>query len=122
MTWREARVISEPRPGLWAVRLTKGGVEVAARIFWTACPDCGAVVEPGSWPPNIAERSPMLAAEINGEAVMLDAVWLRRGRAISEAEYRWLLADRAWAKEHRPDDPAADPMRAVDRLTVKPPF
>jgi hypothetical protein len=79
------------------------------------------MVEPGSWPPNVAERAPTLAAEINGEAVPIDAVWLRRGRPIGEREYSYLLRLNRWARQHAPSDPAAQPTRAVDWLTVAPP-
>ena len=109
VTWRVARQIDRPEPGSWAVRQTKGGVEVAARIFW-----CGH--EPGE-PTNLLER-PFLDAEINGERVPPSRVWERRGRPLSEADYRWMLADRAWAREHAPHDPAANPHQPVDWLTA----
>lgn len=120
MTWRVApfRVIDRPRPGYWAVRVRKGAVEVGARIYWTACPHCAATIEPESFPPNVSERSPTLAAEINGEPATLDEVWLRRGRPLSEADYRFLLADRAWAAQHAPADPAANPREPVNWLTA----
>lgn len=115
MIWRvdrQPRQIDRPEPGLWAVRLRRGAVEVAARIFW-----CGH--EPGD-PDNELER-PFLDAEINGDRVPPDEVWHRRGRVISPAEYRFLIADRTWARDHAPEDPAANPLQAVDLLTVKPP-
>lgn len=119
MTWkveRKPRRIDRPQPGYWAVRLSKGGVEVAACIRWERTER-----EPAE-PDNLMERSPILTARINGEIVPLDAVWLRRGREISEAEYKFLVADRAWARAHAPTLPEAEPTQPVDLLTVKPPF
>ena len=106
---------------MWAIRLAKGSVEVGARIFWTACPDCGATID-GSFPPNISERSPSLAAEINGTPAAIDEAWLRRGRRINEAEYLRLVGNRAWARQQAPDRPEANPKTAVDHLTAPLPF
>jgi DNA polymerase I len=110
---RAARVMHKPEPGMWALRLAKGGVEVAARIFWIDH-------EPGL-PENLLDQ-PFLDAEINGERVHPDRVWHSKIRAIDRAEYDFLVADRKWAKEHAPHDPAANPYQPVDPMTVKPPF
>jgi hypothetical protein len=118
---RVPRFTLYPEPGYWAISLTKGGVEVAARIYWTSCPDCGSVID-DSFPPNISERSPTLAAEINGAPVAIEEVWHRRGRDIDEAEYRFLIADRAWARQHAPNRPEANPTTRVDPLTAPLPF
>jgi hypothetical protein len=91
------------------VKLRSGAVEVAARIFW-----CDH--EPGE-PENKLER-PFLDAEINAERVPPSWVWERRGRAITEADYRYLIALGKWAREHAPHEPAANPREAVDWLTA----
>ncbi len=106
---REPRRIDKPEPGLWAVRLRSRAVEVGARIFW--CEH-----EPGE-PGNLLEQ-PFLDAEINGERVPPSRVWERRGRAITTAEYRWMIADRKWAAAHAPHEPAATPHQPVDWLTA----
>lgn len=104
--------IANPEPGYWAIRLVGNGPEVAARIFWTACPDCGAQLEPGSLA-NVAERGAALAGEIDGRPVDPLDIWTRRRRPIDEPTYRWLLADRAWARDFARHLPEARPFEAV---------
>lgn len=116
MTWqieRTPRRIDDPQPGYWAMRVAKGGVEVGARIYW-----CDH--EPGE-PGNKLER-PFLDAEINGVRVPPSRVWEHRGRAVNEAEYRFLVADRAWARQYKPSSPEANPEKAVDLLQAPLPF
>jgi hypothetical protein len=113
---RAQRLIGRPLPGYWAVRLRSRAVEVGARIYWHQ-----TTHEPGE-AQNEMERSRILSAEINGERVNPQDLWERRGRAISEAEYRYLIADRAWAATYAPTDPAADPAQPVNLATAKPPF
>ena len=106
---RVPRVMNKPEPGLWAIRLRKGGVEVAARIF--LCDH-----EPGH-PGNKLDQ-PFMDAEINGERVHPDRIWHTRGRPIDEAEYQYLLKVYEWARQHAPNDPAANPHQPVDWLTA----
>lgn len=104
-----------PAPGFWLLRLTKGAVEVPARIFAETC-----TAEPGN-PGNRMERPTFLVAEILGEPVELDEIWERKRRPISAAEYRFQIADFKHAGEWRPDDPKASPRAPVD-LTKLPPL
>lgn len=116
------RGTGKPTPGLYAVKLRKGGVEVAARIAFepTRDPDSD----------ELLDRSPHWSATINGETdpdpspEPSDRVWrvYEFGRRIDEAEYRFLLADRMWAREHAPNLPEASPRQKIDHLTVEPPF
>ncbi|MBN9497826.1 MAG: hypothetical protein J0H39_13805 [Alphaproteobacteria bacterium] len=112
----DARPIDAPQPGFWMVRLVKGGPEVPARIYRHV-----TAREPGN-ETNAMERSPFLAAEIAGETVALDDVWLRTGRPIDEAEYRFQIADHAHAREWRPRDAKAQPRRAIDLMATALPF
>lgn len=101
----EARVIGQPQPGYWLVRLVRGGPPVPAaimRVQTTSDPETGEAME----------RSPFLAAFIAGEPADLDAVWHRRGTPIDRAEYERRLA--------RPGNAPAD--RRIDPLTVALPF
>lgn len=113
---KETRDITAPQPGFWAMKLAKRGVEVGACIRWEETKH-----EPGE-PANAMERSRFLAAFINGKPVALHEVWHRRGRAIDVAEYRRLVADRAWARQHAPHLPEAEPSRPVDLETLPLPF
>jgi hypothetical protein len=112
----EGRPIDAPQPGFWMIRLVKGGPEVPARIFRYV-----TTHEPGN-PDNAMERSPSLVAEIAGEPTELDDVWLRSGRAIDEAEYRFQVADHAHAREWRPRDAKSQPRRAIDLMATALPF
>lgn len=109
------RQVDRPEPGLWALRLAKGGVEVAARIFiahTTRDPISG----------DFIDRSPHLAAEINGKPADPYEVWTRRGRPIDDAEFRYLIDDREHARNHRPNDPEANPRKPVSLANIPLPF
>lgn len=109
------RRIDRPEPGFWMIRLVKGGPLVPAaimRVQTTQDPETG---EP-------MERSSFLAAFINGEPVDIDAVWLTRGTEITEAEYRFRVADAEWARRHAQFDPIANPRRRVDLAAIALPF
>lgn len=116
------RRVDQPQAGLYAVRMRKGAVEVAARITYEPLrdPETGEKLD----------RSYYFAAEINGEPdpdpqpEPNDRVWrvYEFGRRIERAEYDFLLADRAWAAEHAPELPEADPTKPIDLLKTPVPF
>jgi hypothetical protein len=110
------RQIDAPQPGFWMIRLVKGGPEVPARIFRHV-----TTHEPGA-PGNAMERPSFLVAEIAGEPVDLDDVWLRSGREITQAEYQFQVADHAHAREWRPRDAKANPRHAIDLMATALPF
>jgi hypothetical protein len=95
------------------VRWRRSTAEVPARIWW--CPH-----EPGN-PDNILEV-PILAAEIAAEPVDPVTVWQMRKRPIDEAEYKFRIADQAWLRLARPDDPKVSPRARVDLKSMAPPF
>lgn len=113
-----ARQMLNPQEGYWLIRLVKGGPRVPACIRYME-----TIVEPGE-PGNRMDgtRPRYLAAFVNGEPVALDRVWLSRGDAISEAEHDFRVADAAWAAEHAPDEPAANPTTPIDHLLIPLPF
>lgn len=109
------RRIDQPECGHWMLRLVKNGPLVPAaimRVHTTRHPETD---EP-------MERSPFLAAFIAGRPAAIDDVWLYRGQPITEAEYRFRVADLEWAVEHAPHEPIANPRRPVDLATMAPPF
>ena len=97
------RVSDRPNPGHYLLRLVKNGPWVAAEIVHH---------EDGTW------------------SCMLDGVWsgpasdpwtlpdLERihwgGRESYASETAYRLAMRRYAEVHKPDDPAANPRRAID--------
>jgi hypothetical protein len=77
--------------------------------------------EPGD-PENILDTGPVFVAAIAGEDVDPLTVWTMRKRPITEAEYRFRLADQAWLRRARPDDPKSNPRQSVDLKTMRAPF
>ena len=112
----EIRQIDSPAPGYWAIKLVRNGPEVAAAIFLRA------YVEETDADDARMERTPYFEAFIDGRQVPVDQVWLRRGRVIPEAEYRYLLSLSAWARDNAPNEPIANPKQAVDLNTLRPIF
>jgi hypothetical protein len=104
---------NEPQCGWWLVKYRRYTAEVPAAIWW--CPH-----EPGN-PDNILEV-PVLAAEIAAEPVDPLSVWTMRKRPIGEAEYRYRVADQAWLRRARPDDPKVAHRQPVNLKTMRSPF
>lgn len=110
------RRMDKPECGYWLVRQIKGGPRTPASIQVVH-----TLYEPGE-AGNRMERSPFLAAFIAGEPVALDEVWLRRGDPITKEDYEFRVADLRWSREHAPDEPQANPRKAVDLLQATLPF
>jgi hypothetical protein len=60
------------------------------------------------------DRSSYLVGYIAGEIVEPHEVWTRRGRPITEAEYRFLINEAAWTRRHANWEPTANPKEPVD--------
>lgn len=116
------RAIANPQPGFFQLRLVKLGPFVPARIART----CVCTVNGGDaqaehdWRPT-CDRFPPLEATINGEPADLYRVWLG-GRAITKAEFDFLTADTAHARQFRPDSPRANPRTPIDLNRLPPLF
>lgn len=111
---RRERVYCD-RPGLFAVKMAKDGVDVALRVQHEATPD-PETGEPG-------DRSPIWTFTLNGKIVWQDMMtspklWL--GREITASEYEWLLKDRAWAVQYAKHLPEAMPTKAADPRKIAP--
>lgn len=107
--------IDIPQAGLYQVRLFKGAVFVAVRIWYGAPPD------PDN-PGELLDRSHRWMAERDGQPIDVFRVWPDcSNKRITEAEYRFLLARADHAEKYEPDSPFADPRRPVDLMKTKPP-
>lgn len=107
------RMIGEPRPGFFRVRLVKGGPWVPARIL-RPCP-----IDPTCGYP--LDRSPRdLVAEVDGRPVPLDRVWLF-GTEIDWPEWA-RLSSITDAERHVPDSPLANPTQRIDLMRAPIPF
>jgi hypothetical protein len=102
---RAPRVVSRPRPGWFRLRLVKGGVWCAARI-WLATDAADPLTG------EALERPAVLLAEVGDQPCDVDRVWLS-GREISEAEYHYLRDAAAWDRANAPASPAANPREAI---------
>lgn len=116
------RRTDKPEPGFYAYRFVKGAPEVGARILHepTRDPDTGDLLDRSFWWTVTINGKP----DINPGLEPSDTVWnvYIYGRRIAEPEYRFLVADREWAAEHRPELPEANPRERVDLLTTPLPF
>ncbi len=108
----EYRVLSQPKPGFWMIRLRSRSPEMPAAIE-----ECHH--EPGN-SENKLDTGPILVANIGYEERDPLDVWHRRGREIGEADYKFQMARLAWVRTHAPDEPEAAPSKAVDLGAVPP--
>lgn len=111
------------RPRHFLLRLRRRGPLVPARLHWIDH-------APGDPQDNKLDRgrlSIVVCADIAGAEVppeeLLERLHIRPGHwkypePISHAEYRYQLARLQWAAQHRLDDPALRPRRAVDPAQV----
>jgi hypothetical protein len=101
------------------MRLTKGGVYVAVRIWRGFGMQDGVETDLGKRPEHV-ERGYYWRALIDGVEQHIWRAWPDcSGEPITEAEYWFLLARRRHATAHRPDDPFAQPRQAVDFSTLR---
>ncbi len=105
------------------LRLVKGGIHVAARIYLPAChctPVGGEDQIPHEWTDKCDRSPPRLVAEIGGEEVLpISRVW-DRGDFITEAKYQQMIDTAAWAEAFDKNDPAANPHKAINLDEMEP--
>jgi hypothetical protein len=117
-----------PVEGFYATKLVRNGPRVAVRIWF------GQAIIDG----DPQDRAPGWFVEIDGQTdrverggdgyrcrvpLEVDRAWPHCAKdKITEAEYAYLVAHAAWAREHQPDHPKAQPRKPIDFHTVKLPF
>ena len=104
--------VDRPMPGYFKRRLIRGGVWVPVLVFRP----CPIDLEPETW--GWIDRWPTLLAYTDGRQIV-DAynVWTSL-RPITQHEYEYLLSVNQWAREHAPEEPQAQPHKAVDLDTL----
>ncbi len=105
-----------PQPGFYKRRLIKGGPFIGVMV-WQSCPF--------HWQDGemTVDRSRPLLCLVNGEHANAHDQWSWvAGSRVTEAEYRFLMADAAHASEYRPTAPRARPREKIDMLTVELPY
>lgn len=102
-----ARIVDQPQPGYFRLKLCKGGWSVPAQIIfadgmWQAVID-GVAGEP--------DPDPITAG--------VDRIW-NYGDFSNSQSYSYLNALREWSRLHRPDHPAADATQPISKRRMKP--
>jgi len=110
------RILGEPQPGHFKMRLVKRGPWVPA-LIWRPCPlilpdPLELTPAPEDWCLP-TERPRMLRARIGTTEADPFEVWTN-GQRITAREYHWRLDLARYATDHAPLDPEADPRRRVD--------
>lgn len=104
--------MSDPEPGFYKMRLTKGGpfVPVAIWIDQSVDPETGELLTD--------ER---LCCLVNGQHRDPYRTWTWcASRPISEADYRYRIDYGEWASAHAPADPAANPNAPINLKEMEP--
>lgn len=117
MAWvrGEQRDPDHPESGCYAVKLVKGGPEVAAKIWHDKRPEEGVDIW---WATTDGGQS----AETHSDPQLNETVqqiWLF-GRKIDDLEYDFMLARAAHARQHEPNSPWANPRKPMDLRTIPP--
>ena len=98
-----------PAPGCYVLRLVRGGVPVAARIW----------VEDGERDPVTGDllSDQRLLCEVDGRGIEDISAEDPRGWPwwpISEQQHSYMTADAAWLRRHDPSNPRVNPTRRLE--------
>lgn len=103
---RRPQITGEPHCGWFKCKLVRGGPYVAARIYMDreVDHDTGELLS-----------DEKMRCEIDGRERDPEEQWTYICYIpITEAEYKFLIANAEWAKKYALNEPAANPERAVD--------
>lgn len=105
------RRVDQPRPGLFKLRLVRGGPWVAASIEQD---------DAGRWVATVAG----VRSEGHADPALADGVFRvwHYGHVITASEHAFLLERARWATIHAPDSPEANPERAINVAALPPAF
>ncbi len=104
-----------PVAGYYRMRLRSGGIYVGIRIWY------GPPLDPVDG--TELDRSYRWQATANGQEIPMDRVWPKcADDGIDKAEHDYLKATQAWAQQHAPDSPQANPTQRINPLTAPTPF
>lgn len=105
-------------PRFYRGRLAKAGPFIGIKVFFgPPVVDGDELDRSPRWQVLVDTETTARAVIMFGEAglpVEVDGVTVRNLEPTTEADYRFLVADSAHAKEYRPADPKASPRQAVD--------
>jgi hypothetical protein len=103
-----SRLIWPPQPGYFAVRLVRKGFRVPACINWD-----------GSVWHAIIDEITYLPHTDPAHAQGVARIWMS-GLMITEADYRWMIAIKVWARTADPDHPCLSPRTPIDPARLRP--
>jgi hypothetical protein len=104
----------DPQCGFFWRRMVRHGPKVPAAIWLEqeVDPDTGELI-----------GDETLRCSVGEEAADPFKEWTyAAGNPITEEEYRFLIADAAWARDYAPESPQAQPRKKIDPLSVEPVF
>jgi hypothetical protein len=104
----QRRAVWPPEPGLFRLRLVRGGWGVPCAIAVTI-DGWQAEIDGIAYPPD-----PDPARAIGVERIWTGA------EIIDQSEHDWLIEMKAWALAHEPDHPAANPLQAINPSELRP--
>jgi len=106
----QRRLIWPPSPGWFKLRLVRGGWQVPAMICHHDQIGWWAVLDGEQFAPH----------DDPAHAPRVSDIWT--GTIIDEATYDWLLAVKAWARQHEPDHPCLSPTKPISHRRLIPHF
>lgn len=105
------RVLAQPEPGFFKLRLVRAGVFVPARIRRPCQCSLFRGIE-HDWTDRCDRYRPLIAT-IGDRECSVDRVWTF-GRFIDRDEYDYLMRLKEWAETEAPYLPEANPRKPVD--------
>lgn len=113
-------------PRFFRARLAKAAPFIGVHMFF------GPPVVDGEELDRSHRLQVVIGADTSSHAVLMlgadeipvevEDVLLRSVEPVTEAEWQYLVAHQAWATEHAPNHPKAEPRNAVDFNTIPLPF
>lgn len=105
---QEPRRVDEPEPGFYRSKLVRGGPWVGVSVERDDVGDWHVTVDGIE---RERSRDPWTIPWLRDRYHYADR--------IKEAEHAYLVATSAWAREHNPDHPAANPRQPIRPTTLK---
>lgn len=125
----QAVAIWPPMPGLYAMKLAKGALPVAVRIWFGRAIIDGEEQDRGlDWRCEIDGRTDTIERDDDTGYCCRVPLSIHRawpgccGRPISQSEFDFLKRRAAWAREWDDSHPAANPRDRIDIRSLKPAF
>lgn len=108
--------LNVPKEGYYGLRLVANGPLVPVRIWFGVTPD-------PDFPDNHMDRGPSWHFSLGRDCAAMDEVWpMCAKNPITEREWRHLVRLENWARGDAPQEPEANPRKAIDWDAMEPMF